>query len=168
MSMDFELTFTDKTADIIKAIEERGVVALNAVGIQVVNHAQANIRRAGIIDTGRLRNSITYTTKMVKGSTIDYKTDKRGKVLRDNSAQVQTMEDNTVVVGTAVSYGVWHEVGTGIYASDGMGRKSPWHYYDSEGVLHWTRGVHATHFLRNAIADHKEEYRQIILKELKG
>ena len=168
MSIDFEVTFTDRTADIIKAIEERGVVALNAVGIQAVSHAQANIRRAGIIDTGRLRNSITYTTKMVRGSTTNYKTNKQGEVIQDSSVQVQTMEKNTVVIGTAVSYGVWHEVGTGIYASDGTGRKTPWSYYDSEGVQHWTRGVRATHYLRNAIADNKEEYRQIILRYLKG
>lgn len=90
------------------------------------------------VDTGRLRNSIAYT------------------VVGDD-----------VYIGTNVDYGVWHEVGTGIYATDGNGRKTPWIYIDENGVAHQTRGVKPKHYLKKAASEHNKTYRQIIETVLK-
>ena len=38
-------------------------------------------------------------------------------------------------------YAVWVHFGTGIYAQDGDGRKTPWLYEDKQGNLHRTAGV---------------------------
>ncbi len=105
---------------------------------KIGNQAEAFAKLGCPADIGRLRNSITHTAV-----------------------------GDTVHIGTNVEYGVWHEVGTGIYADDGNGRKSPWAYQDSKGVWHNTRGVKPSHFLRNAVSEHKDEYKQIVIEELK-
>lgn len=91
------------------------------------------------VDSGRLRNSITHT---VKG--------------------------DEVYIGTNVAYAPWIELGTGIYASDGQGRKSPWAYQDSKGKWHWTKGIKPRHMLKRSIEDHKGEYKAIVEEILKG
>lgn len=100
--------------------------------------AESNAKLNCPVDTGNLRNSITHT-----------------------------VSGDTVYIGTNVEYGVWNEVGTGIYADDGQGRKSPWAYQDSKGVWHNTHGIKPAHFLRNSISEHMDEYKQIIADGLK-
>lgn len=100
--------------------------------------AEAYAKMLTPVDTGRLRNSITHA---VKG--------------------------NDVYIGTNVEYGIWHELGTGVYASDGQGRKSPWAFQDSKGVWHYTRGVKPKHMLKKAASEHDKEYKAIIENLLK-
>lgn len=89
------------------------------------------------VDTGRLRNSITHAVK-----------------------------ENECYIGTNVEYAMWQELGTGIYASDGQGRKSPWAYQNSKGVWVNTRGVKPKHFLKNAAANHTDVYKQLLQQYL--
>ena len=91
------------------------------------------------VDTGRLRNSMSHT------------------VVGDDC-----------YIGSNVPYAVWHELGSGIYASDGNGRKTPWTYYDRNGKLHYTRGVKPKHMLKKAASEHTAEYKKIIESILKG
>lgn len=75
-----------------------------------------------------------------------------------------------VYVGTNVKspegdpYGVYVELGTGIYATDGNGRKNPWVWIDKNGKGHFTRGMRPHHMLKRAIADHVVEYKKILKK----
>lgn len=101
--------------------------------------AEAYAKMLTPVDTGRLRNSITHA---VKG--------------------------DEVYIGTNVEYGIWHELGTGVYASDGNGRKSPWAFQDSKGVWHYTKGVKPKHMLKKAASEHNSEYKAIIEAILKG
>ncbi len=101
--------------------------------------AEGFAKRSAPVNTGRLRSSITHA---VKGSDC--------------------------YIGTNVDYAMWQELGTGIYASDGKGRQSPWAFQDSKGVWHNTRGVKPKHFIRNAAANHSKEYKAIIEHYLKG
>lgn len=118
---------------LVRELENKKTAILEAIGIQAEANAKININRAGRIDTGRLINSITHT-----------------------------VTGDTVYIGTNVEYGVWHEVGTGIYADDGQGRKSPWAYQDSKGQWHNTTGVKPVHFLKNAVSEHMDEYKKIV------
>lgn len=43
----------------------------------------------------------------------------------------ETIGDDTVRTGTSLKYGIYVEKGTGIYASNGRGRRTPWTYYYS-------------------------------------
>lgn len=96
--------------------------------------AEGFAKRLTPVDTGRLRNSITHA---VRG--------------------------DDVYIGTNVQpYSVYVELGTGIYASDGKGRKSPWGYYDRNGKYHVTRGMKPRHMLKKAASEHTEEYKRII------
>lgn len=93
------------------------------------------------VDTGNLRNSITH----------------------------QVSEDGLeVYIGTNVEYAPYVELGTGIYAEGGGGRPTPWVYQDEKGQWHWTRGNPAQPFLKPAVADHAQTYRNIIEDELKN
>ena len=126
--------------------------ALETCGLQAEANAKLNITdttRSGVnligyekdnsrVDTGRMRNSVTHT-----------------------------VSGNTVYIGSPLEYAVYNELGTGIYASQAGGRQSPWGYYDSKGAFHITRGMKPIHFLRNAIADHVSEYKEILETYLK-
>lgn len=93
------------------------------------------------VDTGNLRNSITH----------------------------QVSEDGLeVYIGTNVEYAPYVELGTGVYAEGGGGRPTPWVYQDEKGQWHWTRGNPAQPFLKPAVADHAQTYRNIIEDELKN
>lgn len=93
------------------------------------------------VDTGNLRNSITHQVS-------------------ENSREVY--------IGTNVEYAPYVELGTGIYAEGGGGRPTPWVYQDEKGQWHWTRGNPAQPFLKPAVADHAQTYRNIIEDEMKN
>ena len=90
-------------------------------------------------DNGTLRNSITH--------------------------QVYPSE-KAVHIGTPLEYGAYVELGTGIYY-DG-GRQTPWVYQDAKGNWHYTRGNKAQPFLKPALNDHADEYREIIKNALEN
>ena len=65
------------------------------------------------------------------------------------SIQVETfVEDGipTSETGPTAEYAPYVEYGTGIYAADGTGRKTPWRYQDEEGNWHVTSGQEAQPF----------------------
>ncbi len=90
-------------------------------------------------DTGNLANSIDYG-------------------IIDSDMQMQ--------VGTNVTYAPYVELGTGIYAEEGNGRKTPWVYQDDEGRWHRTNGMRARPYLRPAIEKHIDQYKDILKEYL--
>lgn len=91
------------------------------------------------VDTGNLRNSISH--KVDKGENVAY-------------------------IGTNNEYAAYVELGTGKHYPGG--RSTPWVYKDSHGRWHRTGGQKAQPYLKPAIADHKQTYRNIIEDELKN
>lgn len=91
------------------------------------------------VDTGNLRNSITHA--------VDE-------------------QEPAAIIGTNNSYAAYVCLGTGKYA-DG-GRPTPWVYKDAKGQFHWTAGNKAQPFLKPAVSDHAEQYRDILKKELEN
>lgn len=100
--------------------------------------AEGYAKKLAPVDTGNLRNSISH--KVVP-------------------------EETTCYVGSNVEYAVYQEMGTGKYYPGG--RPTPWAYQDANGDWHWTHGNPAKPFLKPAVADHAQQYRQIIENELK-
>lgn len=86
----------------------------------------------------------------------------RGGTLRKSITH--KVVDDTVYVGSNVEYAPYVELGTGIYATDGNGRKNPWVWVDKNGKAHYTRGMEPKHMLKKSIADHLDEYKKIIKK----
>lgn len=130
----------DFTEEVLAALNQQMEAGLEAVGQQAVSHAKSNITKAGRVDTGALRNSITSRVSMA---------------------------EKAVYVGTNNEYAVYHEMGTGIYTDGGGGRQTPWVYFDAKGKAHRTRGIKPIHFLKNAATEHSEEYRRIFEQHLK-
>ncbi len=82
-----------------------------------------------------------------------------------NSITHKVAED-VVYIGTNNEYAAYVELGTGKYAEGG--RKDPWVYQDEEGRWHHTDGQRAQPYLKPAVADHKQTYRNIIKEELEN
>lgn len=93
------------------------------------------------VDTGNLRNSITHAV--------------------DDS-------EPAAYIGTNSKYAPYVELGTGIYAEGGGGRPTPWVYQDAKGNWHYTHGNKPQPFLKPAVADHANQYRQILEDALKN
>jgi len=168
MAEIMEFRFIDHSNDVLIALQTQLGSVLEAWGNQAVSHAKSNITRAGRVDTGALRNSINHIV--------------------DNS-------ERAVYVGTNLEYAPYHEYGTGIYADDGKGRKGWWVYVTgshrkgrntgriytraqaaqivailrAKGLdAHMTQGMKPIHYLRNAIRDHIDEYKQIADQYMKN
>jgi HK97 gp10 family phage protein len=92
------------------------------------------------VDTGNLRNSITHM--------VDE-------------------QEPAAIIGTDSEYAAYVCLGTGKYA-DGGGRPTPWVYQDAKGNWHYTHGQKAQPFLKPAVAEHADKYREIIKNALEN
>ena len=101
--------------------------------------AEGYAKRLAPVDTGNLRNSITHKVDPAEPA---------------------------VYIGTDSSYAAYVELGTGQYYPGG--RPTPWKYQDANGNWHWTKGNPAKPYLKPAVADHTQTYRNIIEDELHG
>lgn len=149
---EFQLESSANIEQIIKMLEQRADVALEECGLRAEGYAKMKCPVGTPESTGiehyvssGLRQSITH------------------KVM-NKELYIGT---NKKAPGGA-PYAAYVEYGTGVYATNGQGRKSPWVWYDKNGKPHFTRGMKPRHFLRDALADHKAEYRKVMLKYLKG
>lgn len=123
--------------------------ALEAIGMQVENYASGLCP----VDTGLLRNSITHA---LSGERVDlaYSGDtggKNGKAVPHGAYGGSAPDDpenkKAVYIGTNVEYG--------IYVHEG--------YQKANGT-----SVPARRFLKNAIMNHKDEYRRLAKDALEG
>lgn len=92
------------------------------------------------VDQGLLRSSITSETE-------------------------STAEEVVGRVGSNLEYAPYVHNGTGIYAKDGSGRKTPWGYEVKTGKykgFHWTHGQKPQPFLENAKLTKKNEVEKIL------
>lgn len=90
-------------------------------------------------DTGDLRNSITHQVKS---------------------------GEKVVYIGSNKKYAPYVELGTGMYYPSG--RKEPWAYKDAKGEWHFTHGQKAQPYLKPAITDHIDTYKNIVKDEMGG
>ena len=73
--------------------------------------------------------------------------------------------ENAVYIGSNVEYAAYVELGTGHHYPGG--RQDSWVYLDGKGNWHRTNGQQPKPYLKPAVADHKDQYRNIILSGLK-
>ena len=106
---------------------------------RVGEQAEGYAKDLAPVDTGQLRNSISHAV--------------------DES-------EPAAYIGTNLEYAPYVELGTG--QCNPQGRPTPWVYQDAKGDWHWTKGSPAQPFLKPAVADHAQTYRNIIEDELKN
>ena len=144
---DLQFTVIDNTKLVQEAEEYQIKQALIAIGARVETHAKADYVP---VDTGRLKNSITYALAGGTAHKKKYKPNP-GKVkgedryTKEYSGVVPEDKDGkvrSVYVGTNVEY--------------------------AEIVENGTAGRSGVHYLRQAVTNHMEEYRALAKLALKG
>lgn len=87
------------------------------------------------------------------------------------SSITHKVEGNEGKVGTNVEYAPYVEYGTGVFATKGGGRTTPWRYCDANGKWHTTTGRKSRPFMMPALRDNRgkvlEEMRKAIKEALK-
>lgn len=137
-TMNFKIE-SDHSADAIKELNEKIDIALTKCGIVAENYAvqeiENNPRR---VDTGLLRNSITYALHGKSANKGSYHSDDNSK----SGSYSGTADDgkNAVYIGSNVEYAQYVHYGT-------------------------TRMI-PNRFLENAVEKHQDEYKNIIKTEL--
>ncbi|MDR1563882.1 MAG: hypothetical protein LBS74_02885 [Oscillospiraceae bacterium] len=64
--------------------------------------------------------------------------------------------NSSVAIGSPMENAIWEEYGTGVYALEGNGRKTPWIYKDRKGKAHKTVGKKPNRPLYRAFESSKE------------
>ena len=154
------ITMTDLSLDVLLQLDEYIDKALNACGAQAASFAAIHATEKGVVDTGLLRNSLTWAMgggiPNIRAYHAEYGAnkykDEEGKTKRRHSSDVQAGSvkvgryegqapedrkgERTVYIGTNVEYAVYNELGT--------------------------VKMKARPFLKPALSRHITEYRQII------
>lgn len=89
--------------------------------------------------------------------------------LRNSVQSMSFVEDGkaTSETGPTAEYAPYVEYGTGVYAADGNGRKTPWVYKDDEGKVHFTHGMKAQPFAEPGFQAAKPTLDNLSLKVMK-
>lgn len=73
------------------------------------------------------------------------------------------------IVGHPEELAIWYELGTGIHALNGDGRKDvPWKYQDDAGFWHWTDGMDPHRPLETAKNTVEPKIQKVFESKLKG
>lgn len=143
MAKDMGIRITaDYSDEVLNAMKSQVRKALEECGIVAEGYAQDNLTVQGAVDSSDLRNSITHKV-----------------VVNDKHKRCY--------IGTNIDYAPYVEFGTGAYAEKGDGRRTSWVYQDEKGKWHRTNGMKPRPYLRPAISEHTELYKQIIEDNLK-
>ena len=118
--------------------------AIDAAIVAWLNEAagemEAQVKRNTPVDTGQLKGSWEYEVDETK---------------------------QEAVVGSPLENAIWNEFGTGQYALNGDGRKTPWHWQDVKGNWHTTRGKRPQRSLWNAFEKLKPKLQKALENKLK-
>ena len=134
-----KVDYKDYSQQILSALEKGKRNALTAIGATAETHTKENITADDLIDTGRLRNSITFATGDYLG--IGTYTDNKKKKYSDAKAR-NTPKDGEVGIGTNVEYAAYTELGT--------------------------QHIAAHHYLKRAVTEHQDEYKKLAVEAIKS
>lgn len=149
---DIEVTLTDNSEAIKNATQEALEAGFMSIGMEAETFAKQELTHSGAVDTGRLRNSVTFALSGGKANIQSYTADfarrktKRGKIViyRKNLKHYKytwtaPKEKNGVALylGTNVEYGSYIETGT-------------------------TKMPTARPYIRPALADHTDRWEEIL------
>lgn len=145
MNFNYDIKFTDNTPRLLEALDSWAERVLTLWGMTVQDYAQL------LVPTG------TADSTGIEGYV--------GGALKQSLTFVLDLTKKTVTIGSNLLYSIWVELGTGIFAEKGSGRKTPWVWMDFNGKFHATRGMKARPFLRPAVENHIDELREIAVEE---
>ena len=86
---------------------------------------------------------------------------------KDSWKYVVDESKQSATIGNPLENAIYEEFGTGEYALNGDGRKTPWSYQDEKGQWHYTRGKHPTRMLFKAFTSLRKPLQQALETKLK-
>ena len=139
------IEYRDNTEEVLKAMEAAIRRGNEAIGLAAEGHAKRKITQAGAVDTGRLRNSITYALAGEETHVKSYKANKGGKERETYTYDGTAVgkKGSGVYIGTNVEYAPGIELGT-------------------------HRSAGAVHFLQDAATNHTDEYKRLMEESMKN
>ena len=141
---------------VVDAVDKAAKQALTMIGGTVEGHA----KEACPVDTGLLRNSITYALGGQTPGTTAYMSTKGGVTGKYEGAAPQDDDGQvTVYIGTNVEYAPFVELGHS---------QEPGRFVPAIGKRLKKPHVDAKPFLRPAVENHEQEIGQIIIKCFRG
>lgn len=124
----------DHTGEVLEAMRKQVTLGLKAIGQEAEGYAKDSCP----VDTGLLRNSLTFAVSGESPAISSYSSDD-GSKSGTYSGTAPAGDGLSVYIGTNVEYAEEQEVGDAIH--------------------HKTGGAH---FLRNAATDHSNHYKEIM------
>lgn len=144
-SVNINVSLVDNVDLVLKATDDQIEMALIAIGAKMESHAKADYVP---VDTGRLKNSITFALAGGSAQISSYGPDRGGgddaqsKPYSGTAPADPGGKVRSVYVGTNVEY--------------------------AEEVEEGTSGRKGTHYLRDAVNNHLEEYKSLAERALSG
>ena len=135
-------TYKDNTDEVLSALEKAKKRGLEAIGLVAEGHAKKKITQAKAVDTGRLRNSITFAVSGESANISSYSGD-HGEEGGSYSGTAPNDKEKAVYIGTGVSYAVGIETGS-------------------------HRKAGGVHFLQDAASNHSDEYKRLMEDSMKN
>ena len=135
-------TYKDNTDEVLSALEKAKVRGLTAIGMTAEGHAKKKITQAKAVDTGRLRNSITFAVSGESANISSYSGD-HGEEGGSYSGTAPNDKDKAVYIGTGVEYAIGIETGS-------------------------HRKAGGVHFLQDAATNHTDEYKKLMEDSMKN
>lgn len=116
-------------------------------------------------DVREMTSAMQDACNLVEGAAKDKAPKDTGALRRSIKSKVE-VTGNTIegIVFTPLEYAPYVEYGTGLFAENGNGRKTPWVYMDDKGNYHYTRGQHPQPYMRPALEENKDK----IINTIKG
>jgi HK97 gp10 family phage protein len=134
------------------------------MSIQFEGIEQIILKFDKIADAGNVEKAMQKACLLVEGE-AKKKAPKDTGALR-NSITSKVEQDSEGVKGivfTPLEYAPYVEYGTGLFAEEGNGRKTPWAYEDEKtGDLIYTRGQKPQPYLRPALYENREKINSIL------
>ena len=139
MGVSYEIT--DNTEEFKSALQNAIERGLEAIGVTAEGYAKEELTKQKAVDTGLLRNSITYAISGNKPAISSYKADKGG-ASGSYSGSAPDEKEKSVYIGTNVEYAPYVELGT--FKMD------------------------ARPFLKPAATNHSSEYKSLMEESMKN
>ena len=135
-------SYKDNTQEVLSALEKAKIRGLTAIGMTAEGHAKKKITQAKAVDTGRLRNSITFAVSGESANISSYSGD-HGEEGGTYSGAAPNDKEKAVYIGTGVKYAAGIETGS-------------------------HRKAGAVHFLQDAAVNHSDEYKKLMEDSMKN
>ena len=135
-------SYKDNTQEVLSALEKAKIRGLTAIGMTAEGHAKKKITQAKAVDTGRLRNSITFAVSGESANISSYSGD-HGEEGGTYSGTAPNDKEKAVYIGTGVEYAAGIETGS-------------------------HRKAGGVHFLQDAASNHSDEYKRLMEDSMKN